>query len=217
MRGSGAVGGGDAVGDLRDSLISLLVGCGAVRVGDFTLTSGAPSPFFVDLGAVVRGDDLLTLGGALARGLRSRFPEATMLLGPPYKGIVLATVTAVAAGRDLDWPLPILYHRKEAKTHGELGVFVGPRPTADDRVIVVDDVLSSGGTKLDAARLLEEAFGVAPRGILVVLDRTRQGCPFDRERLPVHALDTMLARAGYLAARGAARGQVIRRYHAEGS
>ena len=203
--------------DLRDPLISLLIRCGAVRFGDFTLKSGEPSPFFVDLGAVVRGDDLLTLGAALARGLRSRFPEATLLLGPPYKGIVLATVTAVAAARDFAWPLSVLYHRKEVKSHGELGLFVGPRPAPDDRVVVVDDVISSGGTKLDAARLLERTFGAGPRGILVVLDRTRKGCSFDRERLPVQALITMLDLAEHLEARGDARGQAIRRYHEEGS
>ena len=203
--------------DARDPLISLLVRCGAVRFGEFTLKSGEPSPFFVDLGAVVRGDDLLELGAALARGLRRRFPETTLVFGPPYKGIVLATVTAAAAAREPGRPLSILYHRKESKTHGEQGLFVGPRPTADDRVVVVDDVLSSGGTKLDAAALLEQAFGVRPLGILVVLDRTRKGCAFDRARMPVHALITMLDLADYLAACGDPRAEVIRRYYQEGA
>ncbi len=203
--------------DPRDPLISLLLRCEAVRFGDFTLKSGEPSPFFVDLGAVVRGDDLMLLGAALARGLRGRFPGATLLLGPPYKGVVLAAATAMAAGRELGWSLSILYHRKEAKVHGERGRFVGPRPAAEDQVVVVDDVLSSGGTKLESSRLLEETFGVRPHGILVVLDRTRKGCSFDRERLPVHALITMLDLAAYLESRGDPRGQVVRRYHEEGA
>lgn len=203
--------------DARDALISLLLRCGAVRFGEFTLKSGEPSPFFVDLGAVVRGDDLSELGAALARRLHERFPGTTMLLGPPYKGIVLATATAVASARDLGRPLSVLYHRKEAKTHGEQGLFVGPRPAPEDRVVVLDDVLSSGGTKLDAAHLLEETFGVGPIGVLVVLDRTRKGCTFDRERLPVNALIGMLDLAGYLESRGDPRWQVIRRYHEEGA
>lgn len=203
--------------EARDALVALLLRCGAVRFGEFTLKSGEPSPFFVDLGAVTGGDDLAALGGALARGLRERFPGATRLLGPPYKGIVLATATAVASARDLGRPLSVLYHRKEAKPHGEGGRFVGPRPAPGDRVVVVDDVLSSGGTKLEAARLLEEECGVRPEGVLVVLDRTRKGCAFDRERLPVHALVGLLDLAGYLEARGDARGQVLRRYHEEGA
>ena len=192
-------------------LIAFLIECKAVQFGDFTLKSGETSPFFVDLGCVATGRELTFLGDALGRAVAEHFPDTTLLFGPPYKGIVLATIAgqgfSLATGRDVG----VGFNRKEAKGHGERGIFFGQKPTASDRVVIVDDVLSSGGTKLDAARALEESFGVKPTGVLVILDRTRRGHAF--KELPLVALVSILDLAQYLDDQKDERGAVVRRFY----
>ncbi|MBI5511859.1 MAG: orotate phosphoribosyltransferase [Deltaproteobacteria bacterium] len=192
-------------------LIAFLIECKAVQFGDFTLKSGEKSPFFVDLGCIASGRQLTFLGQALGRGISARFPDTTVLFGPPYKGIVLATAAAQGfaahSGRDLG----VCFARKEAKGHGEKGLFFGHKPAASDRTLIIDDVVSSGGTKIDAARALFEAFGVQATGVLVVLDRTRKGHAFTE--LPLYALVDILDLAGYLESQGDDRGRLLRRFY----
>jgi orotate phosphoribosyltransferase len=192
-------------------LIAFLIECKAVQFGDFTLKSGEKSPFFVDLGCVATGRQLSFLGDALGRAVQERFPDATLLFGPPYKGIVLASIAAEGYHRATGRDIGVSFSRKEAKGHGEKGVFFGQKPTAADRVVIVDDVLSSGGTKLDAANALRDAFGVTPRGVLVTLDRTRKGHAFTE--LPLVALVNILDLAQSLDDAGDDRASLIRRFY----
>ena len=156
------------------------------------------------------GRALEALGRRLAAALLERYPEATLLFGPAYKGIALATAAAAGAwsahGRDLG----VLFDRKESKAHGEEGLFIGQHPRPGDRVVIIDDVLSSGGTKLQAARALQATFGVEAEGILVTLDRTRRGSRFDA--LPVHALAGLEDLAQFMAERGDERAALVRSF-----
>ena len=147
----------------KKEFIAFLVESQALQFGEFTLKSGDKSPFFVDLGCVRTGKALQFLGRALAQGLKERFPAATLLFGPAYKGIALATAAAVGCWSELGKDLPVCYNRKESKGHGEKGLFIGQAPTPEDRVVIIDDVLSSGGTKLDAAKALEACARGHPR------------------------------------------------------
>lgn len=191
------------------ALISSLIACGALRFGDFTLKSGQASPFFVNLGDVAAGPDLARLGAALAAAVARDFPEATLLFGPAYKGIVLATAASVAAWQEFGRSLPLCYDRKEAKGHGEGGAYIGQLPRPEDRVVIVDDVLSSGGTKLQAARRLEEDFGVRPVGMLVALDRRRAGEELDPALPPLTALAALPDLIRYLEEADPARAATV--------
>ena len=198
--------------DRKQELIAFLVETEALQFGEFTLKSGDKSPFFVDLGCVRSGKALERLGRFLAEGLRESFPGATLLFGPAYKGITLATAAAIgcwsAAGKDL----PVCYNRKESKGHGEKGAFIGQRPAKGDRVVIIDDVLSSGGTKLESAHAIEQAFGVKPVGVLVTVDRTRKDAGYDHAALPAHALATLHDLADFLTERHDERAELVRKF-----
>ncbi|MBI5543245.1 MAG: orotate phosphoribosyltransferase [Deltaproteobacteria bacterium] len=196
----------------KRELIAFLVESEAVQFGEFTLKSGDKSPFFVDLGRVRTGRGLEFVGRQIARAVKERFPDATLLFGPAYKGIALATAAAVGFFREQGRDLAVCYDRKEGKAHGEKGLFIGQHPRPQDRVVIIDDVLSSGGTKLEAAKALEEAFGVRPVGVIVTVDRTRKGCAYDHAALPVQALADIHDLADYLTEKDDPRATLVRRF-----
>lgn len=198
----------------RASFISFLVDSGCLRFGDFTLKSGAASPFFVNLGDITTGPELETLGRALARVVADHVEGATVLFGPAYKGIPMATAVAMSgvavAGRV--WAL--CYDRKEAKGHGEGGRYIGQLPTPADVVVIIDDVLSSGGTKLEAAAGLEQAFGARPAAVVVAVDRRQAGHELPAGFPPVHAVVTITDLADWLDEQGDTdRAGTVRRFY----
>jgi orotate phosphoribosyltransferase len=168
--------------------IRFLVREGALRFGDFTLKSGDRSPFFIDLGSIRTGRALSELGVFLADALDRSFREANVLFGPAYKGISLATAAAVTAATRTGRDLALTFDRKESKDHGEGGMFIGYKPVAGDRIVIVDDVMSSGGTKVASMDAIERAFGVRPIGTLVTVDRARRDAGIDRKALGIVSL-----------------------------
>jgi orotate phosphoribosyltransferase len=168
--------------------IQFLVSSGCLTFGDFKLKSGDRSPFFVNLGNADSGAKLDGLGRALAGAAGKAFPDATLLFGPAYKGIALAVAATVAAWRHEGRDLRFFYDRKEAKAHGEKGLFVGHLPEPGEAVVMVDDVLSDGGTKVEAAAAIEAAFGTRPVGIVVAVDRRRRATPIPAGLPPVEAV-----------------------------
>jgi orotate phosphoribosyltransferase len=145
--------------------------CGALAFGDFTTKSGRRTPYFFNAGRFDRGSTLGRLAGFYARTLfdarsdgRARFD---MLFGPAYKGITLASSTAVAlAGMDLD--VAFAFNRKERKEHGEGGELIGA-PLCG-RVMIVDDVITDGAAKREALEVIR-AHGAQPAGVAIMLDR----------------------------------------------
>jgi orotate phosphoribosyltransferase len=140
----------------------------ALRFGEFTLKSGRISPYFFNAGRFDSGAALAALGDAYAQTLLAARLEFDVLFGPAYKGIPLATATALALaaqGRDA----PLAFNRKEAKDHGEGGLLIGA-PLAGKRVLIVDDVITAGTAIREAIDILRAAGGV-PCGVLIALDR----------------------------------------------
>lgn len=200
--------------DLARELVKLFSEAGALRFGLFTLKSGARSPFFFNLGDVARGPHLQRMGALLADGVQQLFPDATLLFGPAYKGIALVALAAAELSRRHGRDVGTCYNRKEQKAHGEGGSLVGCTPGPADRLLLVDDVVTSGQTKREAIELLQREVTVEPAGMLVFVDRRLEG---DAEQsiagVPLRALATLPSIADALEESGDARARVLRNYY----
>lgn len=199
--------------DKRD-FIQFLVDSGCLKFGDFQLKSGDRSPFFVNLGQADSGAKLDVLGRALADEVAAGFPEATLLYGPAYKGIALAVAAAASAWFRRGTDLRFFYDRKEAKAHGERGKFIGHLPEPGEPVVMIDDVLSNGGTKVDAVAAIEAAFQTRPVGIVVAVDRRRRAAPLPEGLPPVKAVIDLNDLCDYLAETGdAVHQQALKKFY----
>lgn len=158
--------------DYQRDFLRFAVDTGVLRFGDFTLKSGRHSPYFFNAGAFSTGARLARLGGFYAAALAHSQLAVDMLFGPAYKGIPLATCTAIALAEHHGRDLPFAFNRKEAKTHGEGGSIVGS-PLAG-RVVIVDDVITAGTSVRESVALIRAA-GATPAGVLIALDRCERG------------------------------------------
>ena len=184
-----------------NSLIQFLLDCQALKFGDFTLKSGARSPFFIDLGNVRSGQQFETLGKFMADEICENFPDTSLIFGPAYKGITLAVAAATAIYRNTGRDIATFYDRKEAKAHGEGGSYIGTLPTSKDRILLIDDVLTSGLTKHQSIARLKSEFGVGDVDILVIVDRRSKAKAAEddlkfRSLLNIHDLIAFLKDSG---------------------
>ena len=157
------------------AFIDLLASRQALRFGDFTLKSGRKSPYFINTGCFHHGGDLARLGAAYAATIHARFGDAVQcVFGPAYKGIPLALAAAQAyealVGRPVGWA----YDRKEAKEHGDGGLFVGCPLTPGLPVVIVDDVITAGTALREALAKLAPT-GVRVVGAVISVDRQEKG------------------------------------------
>lgn len=197
------------------NVISFLLENGALRFGDFVLKSGDRSPFFVNLGAIRRADSLDRLSHFLAARIQSAFPNTTLLFGPAYKGIAMAAATALTHRQEYGSNLAFCFDRKESKGHGERGGFIGQPPTPEDRIVIVDDVISDGGTKRQAMASLRGEFGVDTTGVLVVLNRVRRRDLDSLDGLRLEALVTLPDLVEFLGQRNDPRSQSLLDFYEE--
>jgi orotate phosphoribosyltransferase len=158
--------------DYQRDFIELALDHGVLRFGEFTLKSGRTSPYFFNAGLFNTGGRLAGLGRYYADAIVQSGVEFDVLMGPAYKGIPIASATAVQLsalhGRDVPW----CFNRKEAKDHGEGGLIVGS-PLAG-RVLVVDDVITAGTAIREVMEILDAA-GATCAGIVVAVDRQERG------------------------------------------
>lgn len=166
--------GGNAIESHRERFIELLAEYDVIRFGDFVLKSGRKSPYFINAGELRTGRALRGLGRAYAERLLSAGLGCDLVFGPSYKGIPLAVATAFALAEG-DREVGFCFDRKESKGHGEGGLFVGMAPFDGSRVVIVDDVITSGGSIRRAAELLRAAADVELTGIIVAVDRQERG------------------------------------------
>jgi orotate phosphoribosyltransferase len=165
--------------DTPRAVVEFLLDNDVLRFGRFTLKSGKQSPFFLDIGRIASGKALNTLGLAFSQKIEQAFPQTNTLIGPAYKGISLATAIATARSGHSKSNWDVAFNRKEAKTHGEGGEWFGTPLTSQSRAVIVDDVISDGGTKLEMIAHLKEKFNLTPLGVAVVVDRTLGNVSFD--------------------------------------
>jgi len=143
-----------------------------LKFGEFTLKSGRKSPYFFNAGAFASGRALAELGRCYASRIVDSGVQFDVLLGPAYKGIPLATTTAVALADHHDLDIPFSYNRKEAKSHGEGGILVGA-PLAG-RVLIIDDVITAGTAVREVIAMIAAA-GATLAGVVVGLNRQERG------------------------------------------
>ncbi len=152
--------------------IEMILAKQVLRFGDFTLKSGRTSPYFFNAGLINDGGSLARLGACYAEAILAAGIAFDMLFGPAYKGIPLATATAVAFAGNHRRNVPLAYNRKEVKAHGEGGTLVGS--PLDGRVLIVDDVLTAGTAVRESVNLIKSA-GAKPAGVVLALDRQERG------------------------------------------
>ncbi|MCO4799506.1 MAG: orotate phosphoribosyltransferase [Colwelliaceae bacterium] len=143
-----------------------------LRFGEFTLKSGRTSPYFFNAGLFNTGGDLARLGRFYASALADANIEFDLLFGPAYKGIPIATTTAVALADHHDRDIPYCFNRKEAKTHGEGGSLVGS--PLEGKIMLVDDVITAGTAIRESMEIIK-AHGAELSGVLIALDRQEKG------------------------------------------
>ena len=157
--------------DFRQDFLRFALEQDVLRFGEFVTKAGRLSPYFFNAGLFNDGASTLALARFYACSILESGVEFDMLFGPAYKGIVLASATAMMLaeqGRNV----PFAYNRKEAKDHGEGGTLVGA-PLAG-RVLIIDDVISAGTSVRKSVRLIEQA-GATPAGVAIALDRMEKG------------------------------------------
>lgn len=159
----------------KREFIQFLEEAGVLKFGDFTAKSGRKIPYFINAGEVKTGAQIARLGGFYARAYLEKLGrKPSVLFGPAYKGIPLSVAAATAlAGEGLD--LPFFFNRKEAKDHGEGGVFVGRVPQAGEQVVIIEDVITAGTAIRESMALLGALPGVTVAAAFVMVDRKEKG------------------------------------------
>ena len=144
----------------------------ALRFGNFTLKSGRESPYFFNAGLFSDGESAHVLGACYAAAVMHSGMGFDMIFGPAYKGIPLATATAIALAAGHGRNVPYAFNRKEAKEHGEGGRIVGA--ALEGRVLIVDDVITAGTAVRESLEIIRAA-GAQPVGVALALDRQERG------------------------------------------
>jgi len=158
--------------DYQREFIEFALSKQVLRFGEFTLKSGRTSPYFFNAGLFNTGRDLARLGRFYAAALQDSGIDYNLLFGPAYKGIPIATTTAVALADSYDIDMPYCFNRKEAKTHGEGGSLVGS--ALEGKVMLVDDVITAGTAIRESMEIIK-AHGAELSGVLIALDRQEKG------------------------------------------
>ena len=158
--------------DYQREFIEFALAKQVLRFGEFTLKSGRTSPYFFNAGLFNTGRDLARLGRFYATALADSGIDFDLLFGPAYKGIPIATTTAVALADHHDLDVPYCFNRKEAKKHGEGGSLVGSE--LKGKVMLVDDVITAGTAIRESMEIIK-AHGAELSGVLIALDRQEKG------------------------------------------
>ena len=159
----------------KHEFIKFLEDAGVLKFGDFTAKSGRKIPYFINAGDLKTGDQIAKLGEFYARAYLEKIGnKRTVLYGPAYKGISIAVSSAVALSKQgLD--VPFFFNRKEAKDHGEGGVFVGYVPKAGEEIVIVEDVITAGTAIRESMAILGNLEGVKVAATFIMVDRKEKG------------------------------------------
>jgi len=161
----------------KKEFVDFMLESQALKFGDFTLKSGRKSPFFMNAGAYVTGSQLRRLGEFYARAIHDKYgDDFDVLFGPAYKGIPIAVVTAAAYSDLYNKEIRYCSDRKEEKDHGaDKGSFLGSKLQDGDRVIMIEDVTTSGKSMEETVPKVRGAADVEIKGLMVSLNRQEKG------------------------------------------
>ena len=159
----------------KREFIEFLMGAGVLKFGDFTAKSGRKIPYFVNAGEIKTGEQIAKLGEFYAKAYFEKVGnKRTVLYGPAYKGISIAVSSAVALAKEgLD--VPFFFNRKEAKDHGEGGIFVGYVPQENEEIVIVEDVITAGTAIRESMANLAGLKGSKVVATFVMVDRKEKG------------------------------------------
>ena len=155
----------------KEEFIKFMVENGVLRFGEFTLKSGRKAPYFINTGNYKTGKQLAKLGEYYAQCIVENGLQAETLVGPAYKGIPLSVTTAIALFNHHGKEVNYCFDRKEVKDHGEGGLFVGQQLSDGDKVIIIEDVMTSGKALREILPKLEAAAKVEVVGMIISVDR----------------------------------------------
>lgn len=175
---------------MKQDFLEFAFQCQAIKSGQFVLKDGSSSDIFFDSSSFNTGFQLQHLAQLMAQAIGEFQPNCNLIYGSAYKGIPLAAAVAIEFARLSGREVGYLFDRKEEKTHGDGGHFVGRTPVPGDTLVFVDDVITSAGTKITGIEKVQQAFGVGFAGILVAVDR-RTPPGEGVLGVPVHALCTL--------------------------
>ncbi len=160
----------------KQEFINFMVESDVLKFGEFTLKSGRKSPFFMNAGAYVTGSQLHRLGIYYAKAIHDRYGEDfDVLFGPAYKGIPLAVVTAITFSELYGKEVRYCSNRKEAKDHGDAGILLGSKIKDGDRVVIIEDVTTSGKSIEETFPIIRAQGDVTIVGLMVSLNRMEVG------------------------------------------
>lgn len=155
----------------KQEFIRFMVSNGVLKFGEFTLKSGRKAPYFINTGNYKTGKQLAKLGEYYAACIQENNLQAETLVGPAYKGIPLSVATAIAMYHNYEKEMNYCFDRKEVKDHGEGGLFVGKQLQDNEKVIIIEDVMTSGKALREILPKLKAAANVEIVGMIISVDR----------------------------------------------
>ena len=160
----------------KQEFIEFMVDSQVLKFGEFTLKSGRKSPFFMNSGAYVSGAQLKKLGEYYAKAIHDNYgDDFDVLFGPAYKGIPLSVATTIAYSELYGKEIRYCSNRKEVKDHGDVGILLGSKLKDGDRVVIIEDVTTSGKSIEETFPILKEQADVEIKGLMVSLNRMEKG------------------------------------------
>jgi len=159
----------------KNEFVDFMESAGVLTFGDFTTKSGRKTPYFVNTGNYKTGMHISILGDYYADTIIASGEKFDALYGPAYKGITLAAATASSLYRNHGVNVPYFFNRKEAKDHGEGGSLIGYKPKDNDRLIIIEDVVTAGTAVRESLELLKQIADVTVGALFVSVDRMERG------------------------------------------
>ena len=160
----------------KQEFIEFMVESQVLKFGEFTLKSGRKSPFFMNSGAYVTGSQLRRLGQYYAKAIHDHYGEDfDVLFGPAYKGIPLSVAAAIAFSELYGKDIKYCSNRKEEKDHGDAGILLGSPIKDGDRVVIIEDVTTSGKSIEETFPIIKAQGNVEIAGLMVSLNRMERG------------------------------------------
>ena len=195
----------------KQEFVDFMLDSQVLRFGDFTLKSGRKSPFFMNAGLYITGTQLMKLGEFYAEAIHNTYgDDFDVLFGPAYKGIPISVATTIAYSRLYGKEIRYCSNRKEAKDHGDAGILLGSPIRDGDRIVVIEDVTTSGKSMEETIPIVKAQGDVKIVGLMVSLDRCERG-KGDKSALAeirdlygfdTHAIVSMNEIIGYLVEKG---------------